>query len=263
MTPYRTCIFFLLLFFYRLAFAQQAVEFHVTDRLLPGIKVLKVKCDFHDPCAWVLAENNRIYRVNSVTKKVDDFTSRFTAFKNVTFNDIVGECADTVFIWNDKNLVIQYKKGQFKTISTAEGLPDQVNSIGIDYTRTFMADPANVLLIDTVNGFYRYNLDSEQLLSRSEKQNSQIFEAFYKKAMYSESYFANYVIDIVDYVPIYVAEDRRYFTEYTWLGGNSFSAHINSAFYLSPMIYDFYIHISNVPQKGSAFRKPDRYLLIK
>ncbi len=68
---------------------QQDVEFHLINRLCPGTKILKVKCDFHDPYVWVLAQNNQVYRVNSLTLAIDNYTSQFASYTSLPFIDIL------------------------------------------------------------------------------------------------------------------------------------------------------------------------------
>jgi hypothetical protein len=80
------------------AYAQQDVDFHIDGTYLAGKNILKVKRDFYDPYVWVLAQNNEVYRINSLTKTVDNYTSKFAAFNGSTFIDIAGRSADTVFV---------------------------------------------------------------------------------------------------------------------------------------------------------------------
>lgn len=56
----------------------QDVDFHLNGTFLTGKNILKVKRDFKDPYLWVLAQNHEVYRINSVTKIVDDYTSFLT-----------------------------------------------------------------------------------------------------------------------------------------------------------------------------------------
>jgi hypothetical protein len=69
---FRKFLFVLLLICSR-SYGQQDVTFHLNAHLLPGKKILKVKRDFYDPYLWVLAQNNEVYRVNSLTQAIDDY----------------------------------------------------------------------------------------------------------------------------------------------------------------------------------------------
>ena len=64
---------------------QQDVEFHPAGQFLSGKRILKIKRDFKDPYAWVLAANNKVYRINSITMVIDDYTSQFSQYNNLQF----------------------------------------------------------------------------------------------------------------------------------------------------------------------------------
>jgi len=89
----------------------QDVTFHLNAHLLPGQKILKVKRDFYDPYVWVLATNNQVYRVNSLTLAVDNYTATFAGYSNLQFIDIAGRSQDTVFIACSASTVIHYADG--------------------------------------------------------------------------------------------------------------------------------------------------------
>ncbi|QEM09163.1 gliding motility-associated C-terminal domain-containing protein [Mucilaginibacter rubeus] len=233
----------LVIFCHQNQYAQGNVQFHVNTHILGGKKILRVKCDFNDPYAWVLAEHNQVYRINSATKKVDDFTAQFSSYHDLTFIDIAGESADTVFIATGNKMVIQYKKGVTNTISAAQGLVDDINSIGVDYSGIFLTETANVLLIGTFNGMFRYNMDTEELILSSHKEDSQIFEATYKKLFHSGTYDSSGPqTGTLRFIPTLVFDDHTYFPGYVWLDGQTFGDHINTAFYTTPTIYDSQIH---------------------
>jgi hypothetical protein len=114
------------------AYSQQDVDFHLNAHLLTGQKILKVKRDFHDIYLWVLGQNNTVYRVNSITLAVDDYTAKFAAYNNLQFVDIMGHSADTVFVATNSTNVIEWANGNFRVIGSADGIPGTVNSLGID-----------------------------------------------------------------------------------------------------------------------------------
>jgi hypothetical protein len=80
------------------AYSQQDVDFHLNNTFLTGKNIIKVKRDFHDPYLWVLAQNNEVYRINSLTNVVDDYTSQFSAYNGQQFIDIAGRSQGTVFV---------------------------------------------------------------------------------------------------------------------------------------------------------------------
>src|ERR1700712_5372658 len=100
------------------AYCQQDVEFHLNGEFLKGKNILKVKRDFKDSYLWVLAENNEVFRINSLTNAIDDYTARFSAYRNFKFIDIAGRSPDTVFIATNSSTVLEYKKGLIKVIGT-------------------------------------------------------------------------------------------------------------------------------------------------
>lgn len=99
----------------------QDVDFHLNGTFLTGKNILKVKRDFKDPYLWVLAQNHEVYRINSVTKIVDDYTSFFNAYHNLQFIDIAGTSENAVFIATNSSNIIELKNGTIKVIGTAKG----------------------------------------------------------------------------------------------------------------------------------------------
>src|SRR3569833_701655 len=132
MWPCRNLLIIVLLMVCSLAYAQQQdVEYHPNGIFLQGKSILKVKRDFNDTYLWVLAKNNEVYRINSVTMAVDNYTSQFAAYNNMLFIDIAGRSQDTVFIATNSTNVIEYKKGILRTIGPAERKTKKVNSVGM------------------------------------------------------------------------------------------------------------------------------------
>jgi gliding motility-associated-like protein len=61
--------------------------------------------------------------------------------------------------------------------------------------------------------------------------------------MYSGAYHTNGLDnDTVKYIPTLPVGDHTYYTYFLWLGGQTFGDHISTAFYTTPMIYDFRDH---------------------
>ncbi|MGZ3901893.1 MAG: hypothetical protein ACXVDC_16320, partial [Bacteroidia bacterium] len=149
-------LLFSFIFLSTVAYGQQDMDLHLTQTFLAGKNILKVKRDFHDPYVWVLAQNNQVYRINSLTKTVDDYTSTFSAYNNLTFNDIAGRSQDTVFISTNSTNVIEYKKGVIKVIGTADGILTPVNSVGIAKFKSLYEDWFSVV-IGADKGLYFYD----------------------------------------------------------------------------------------------------------
>lgn len=194
-------LLFLLLLFTGLKAYTQDVDFHLNSYLLTGKNILKVKRDFHDPYLWVLAQNNEVYRINSITLAVDDYTSRFAAYSNMQFIDIAGRSSDTVFIATNSTNVIEYKKGTLKVIGAADGIAGTINSIGVDYTGMYITDnnlglpnrhTGNTLLIGTNKGICHYDYQAETLNSISSNLPERVFEATYRTELFSDQSLGTY-----------------------------------------------------------------------
>jgi gliding motility-associated-like protein len=217
---------------------QQDVQVHLNSHLLPGKTILKVKRDFRDPYLWVLAKNNEVYRVNSLTLAIDDYTAQFSAYSNLQFIDIAGRSKDTVFIATQSTNVIQYKSGSMRLIGTADNIPGLVNSVGIDRGNYPTNNNSQILIIGADGGFCKYNMDTEQpvgVLNRG--AISKVFEATYRKEMYQDSTFDydNYdTQDTVKFLPVvYENWQNGLVIGFLWEGGNEFGYHLNTAYYVS------------------------------
>src|ERR1700733_11640097 len=161
---FRNLLLIILIFFSASAFCQpQDVEFHLNAHLLNGQKILKVKRDFHDNYLWVLGQNNTVYRVNSLTLAIDDYTANFSAYGNLQFVDIMGHSADTVFIATNSTSLIESANGNISVFGTADGIPDTLTSLGIDlgwglnYATTWMK-----MLIATKQGIRTFDVKTQQ-----------------------------------------------------------------------------------------------------
>src|SRR6185312_7856976 len=147
---------------------QQDVEFHLNAKLLAGKKILKVKRDFYDTYLWVLAENNEVYRINSVTMVIDDYTPQFSQYHNLQFTDIAGRSQDTVFIATNSPTFIHYKKGAIRLVGKNDGVTDVVNSVGIAGGISFnVHKTAATVMIATNAGFFFYNSRTKNLICRT------------------------------------------------------------------------------------------------
>lgn len=207
---FRNLLLICLLFVAIPAFSQQDVDFHLGAHLLPGVNVLKVKRDFRDPYLWVLAQNDRVYRVNSLTMAVDDYTETFAPYNKLNFVDIAGRSADTVYVATNAPEVIEYENGVFRTMDKTSGIQGTINSIGLDYRSAAAGFNPFALDIGTTTNFYIYNFRTETITSQTNQQGpNQVFEATYRTLAVSDVGDSYY--DITKQFPVY---NLTYFTAY-------------------------------------------------
>lgn len=224
--------------------SQQDLDFHLNGHLLPGKKILKIKRDFYDPYLWVLAQNNEVYRVNTQTQAIDDYTAKFAAYNNLQFIDIAGRSQDTVFIATNSTNVIQYRKGAINFIGINKGITDTVNSIGIEYFDDFFTKKAFILMIGTNGGVYTYNMNTEQTILQDpiDKGLGKVYEATYRRLMYADSTSATLYgrgKNIVDFLPVYACNNTNMYTSFLWEGGSQFGYNIHTAYFTPSIIYDY------------------------
>ena len=235
---------------------QQDVEFHLNAKLLAGKKILKVKRDFYDTYLWVLAENNEVYRINSVTMVIDDYTPQFSQYHNLQFTDIAGRSQDTVFIATNSPTFIHYKKGAIRLVGKNDGVTDVVNSVGIAGGISFnVHKTAATVMIATNAGFFFYNSDTEQLTNKKFNMQdsasySKVYQANYRTQMYRDSSLgtADYFtpVDSVAFQPAaFLPDNIGVYVGYLWEGGQSFGYNINTAETIYQTIYAFNPVFSN------------------
>ena len=183
----------------------QDVDFHLNAHLLNGKKILKVKRDFYDSYLWVLAQNNQVFRVNSLTLAVDDYTPIFAPYNNLQFIDIAGRSKDTVFIASNPGSLIHYANGTIKVIGSADGLNGTINSIGIKGGVPNIRQSTANLFIGSNEQLYTYNSDSDQLSAPGYPGSSLIYQATYRANFFSDStenYFSPINPDTVLFKPV-------------------------------------------------------------
>ena len=221
----------------------QDVEFHLTGQLFPGTKILKVKSDFYDPYVWVLAQNNQVYRVNSVNLAVVNYSNQFAAYNSLQFIDIAGRSKDTVFIATNSTNIIHYKNGAIKLIGTADGIPDTVNSIGIaggGFPFVTRNRPP-ILMIATRKGFSLYNTTTEKIAYK-DNGDSKVYDATYRTELYKDSSASssNFItLDTVQFQPVrFFPDDGAEYNGYLWENANEFGTQINTATTVYEATYD-------------------------
>lgn len=232
-------LLFILFIFTSIRSIAQDVEFHVNTHLFPGKNVLKAKRDFNDPYLWVLAQDNEVYRINSLTLTVDDYTSQFAAYSNLEFIDIAGRSKDTVFIATKSPNVIEYKKGIIKIIGTADGMRSVVNSIGISKRLSWETNNP-ILLIGSDQAFYTYDIGIEKLTDNEPEKtkSSQIYEATYRDLTFKDSTATYPDWDGRKYVPMFSYGEFTVFGHFA-AESDVIGLNINTAYETWASIYDY------------------------
>jgi len=219
-------IIFISFFLCYRAFCQQDVDFSINQHLLVGKQILKVRHDYNDPYLWVLAQNNQVYRINSLTFEVDDYSTAFSAYSNLQFIDIAGYSADTVYVATKSPEVIEYEKGILKTIGPSQGLIDTVTSIGICTNGINYGQ----LLIGTTSGVGVYGETNETLTYNPWKGQdfgpANIFATTYRSTIYTDYYYGS--SDSTDY-PIVI--NTQFSTYGSYIYRSPANSNINTAFY--------------------------------
>jgi hypothetical protein len=161
------------------AYGQKDIDLALNGTYLTGKNVLKINRDYNDPYLWVLVQNNGVYRINSITKAIDDYTAKFSAYSNLNFIGIAGYNQDEVIIASD-NTVIHYKSGVITQLGAAQGIPGTINSIGLGYDYL----PNDVIVfIATNTGMRLYELRTETIYPSPDKLFSKILETSYRNNM--------------------------------------------------------------------------------
>jgi gliding motility-associated-like protein len=227
MWPYRYLLITVLLLFCSKAFSQkQDLTFHLTTQILRGKIILKVKWDISDPYLWVLAKNNEVYRVNTTTLAVDDFSSKFAAFSDQQFIDIAGLNQDSVWLASRSKL-IQCLKGVAGLSSLTDNVKYPINSIEIPSFSYY----TNGLLIGTDLGGYFYQFNDNSFHLAGTGGPFKIFGSTYRRLIYSD-YSSASSFDITKQVPVIVSDfGTRYYRSF--LQGGIFGSTLttNTAFY--------------------------------
>jgi gliding motility-associated-like protein len=237
---FRIILLFVLIGLFSNVFAQQDVDFHLNAHLLPGKNILKVKRDFKDPYLWVLAQNNEVFRINSLTNVVDDYTSVFSVYSGFQFIDIAGRSKDTVFVATNSSNLIEYKKGFFKLIGTADGIIGTINSIGVDASGSWNGYINNdfTLLLASSNGMYRYNFKTGVLSNPTINAKSRVFEATYRNEAFIDGQYGRNYIDTVEKIGLIALSYYTIFIGELWLGGKSFGHDLKAAYYTKGNAYN-------------------------
>lgn len=170
------------------SYSQTDIEFYVNAHLLQGKKIIKVSRDFYDPYLWALDDNNGVYRINSISKEIEDFSSQLSNYAGYKFSHIAGRSKDTVFVGTNTSLVIELGSGVVRTIGLPQGLMYPVNSIGMNYLNSYgnsrETPISHTLLIGTASGLYTFNMNRFSIVEFQEFYNGEIFESTYRTQLH-------------------------------------------------------------------------------
>jgi gliding motility-associated-like protein len=231
------------------AYSQQDVDFHLSAHLLSGKKIIKVKRDYYDPYLWVLTQNDEVYRVNSLTLAIDDYTATFSAYNNLKFTDIAGRSKDTVFIGTNSNTLLEYQQGAIKNIGPPNNITGSINQVGMDYKfanawYSYGSSQAGhkILMISTTTQIYFYDDDTQSMLptDKSTEGNNQLFETTYRSEIYSY-FYANGEFSSNDTTKAYPILSQAGFTAFSgsiWYGNPTFGYNINTAYIIKSIYND-------------------------
>jgi gliding motility-associated-like protein len=231
------------------AYSQQDVDFHLSAHLLSGKKIIKVKRDYYDPYLWVLTQNDEVYRVNSLTQAIDDYTAAFSAYNNLQFTDIAGRSQDTVFIGTNSSTLLEYQKGAIKNIGPPNNITGSINQVGMDYkfVNTFYSYGSpqaghKVLMIATTTQIFFYDDDTQITASVLEGSagNNKLFENTYRSEIYSNLDFSDYYDsnDSTKSYPILSQAGLTLFGGGVWYGNPTFGYNINSVYIIKAIYND-------------------------
>ena len=251
MYPLRSLLVFIFIFFSYTAYSQQDMDLHLNATFLAGKNILKVKRDYHDPYLWVLAQNNQVYRINSVTKQVDDFSSSFTGYSGYRFIDIAGTSKDSVYVATNSTYIVQCVAGATTLIGSNREIPGIINSIGLDHVGRVsgFVQSDNILLIATNHGICRFNVKTHTALPAPKDGPSQIYATTYRTEMLTDGEYCRCYPDTVNHTSAIELIGLTIYSGELWTGGKSFGNTIKTAYYTAGDAYDPpYIFVDNAYQ---------------
>ena len=231
---------------------QTDVNFFLRDHLLAGKKIIKVKRDFSDPFVWVLAANNEVFRINSITKDVVDYSANFLSYHHLNFIDIAGKNAEAVFIACKSNNVLFLRNGSVKNISIADGLNSTVNSIGLDFNQSeYNNILGHYLRIGAENSGYVYNTDTENLYEIPENGfKTEIFHSSHNGMMARMADYSTRFTGPVNYYSVFYKTASLIYEGYIWKGPEPFGPTINTAYYTFGIIENYLGLTGSFPYSG-------------
>nr|WP_294790214.1 hypothetical protein [uncultured Mucilaginibacter sp.] len=243
--------FIILTFLFKTSYSQQDMDLHISGTFLSGKNILKVNRDVFDPYLWVLAQNNEVYRINSITRDIDDYTATFNTYNNLQFIDIAGVSKDTVFIATKSVNTIQYKNGGVKLISAINGIKGSVTGVGVNnaYNNSdnYFLNPLYQIFITTDKGIFKYDYKTEIVTPADVESDSRLFEKSYRDLIFHGTNFCRcYNND-----PNFISYDITKLLGHTVYGGEVFTGNVHGN-----LVKSAYISVGNpydVSQQFSLF----------
>ena len=224
----------------------QDVDLYLTDHYLAGKSVIKLSRDFDDPYMWILTRNNEIYRLNTVSKQLDNFTAQFQSIAGGNIFDIAGISAAwvVVAVRNGTNVdLVSDNAGilSYPLRSPVYDFRGTIQSIGTSSLYTEEAYGVNgrpAVLIATDERFYRFSLSG--VLSFNSTGASQIYSATYRTQLFENHDEAD--TSGANLIPVMATTPGGAWLFYTGLlrtgipyGGDA----INSAYFTLNQVIDF------------------------
>jgi gliding motility-associated-like protein len=172
------------------SFAQD-VDLYLTGHYLAGKSVIKLCRDFDDPYMWILAKNNEVYRLNTVTKQLDDYTPKLNSISGYQIFDIAGLGANMVELAiknaNGTRLA-SYQNGtiSYPLDNNFSNISGNILNIGPASSGTELlygvSDSPDVM-IATDQGFWRCSFPSSQL-NYNGNTASRIYSSNYRDQLF-------------------------------------------------------------------------------
>ncbi|GAB3924324.1 hypothetical protein GCM10028827_12130 [Mucilaginibacter myungsuensis] len=203
------------------------MDLHLDGVVLSGKNVLKVRRYLNEPYLWVLADNNEVFRVNTLTRAVEDLTGAFSTYAaGQEFIDIAIVNANVAVVATSTRL-LHYTAGSVKVVGAAEGLSGVINSIAFDL---FDYWNAKVVLVATDKGMDRYETELSKVTRTDVYNNARIFETSYRNLMYVNNRICGCDYNDVTTRSVDMREHGGGWAGELWKGG-AFGNEIKSAYF--------------------------------
>ncbi|MBD1363812.1 gliding motility-associated C-terminal domain-containing protein [Mucilaginibacter sp. ZT4R22] len=185
----------LFIFLYTAAYAQD-VDLYLSGHILPGKSIIKISRDGWDQYMWILAENNEVYRLNTVTQQLEDLSPKFSQYSAYHLFDIAGFYENTVALAGragSETKIITYDDGVYgdpAEFLNAGSSPLEGNMVGIGAAsigtnNVFGQGNSKSLLIATDQTLYHFSIDNSGYTKRSDEA-TRIFAANYRTQLFTK-----------------------------------------------------------------------------
>lgn len=169
----------------------QDIDLYLTSHIMAGKSIIKLSRDFDDPYMWILAKNNEVYRLNTITKQLDDYTPKLQSISGYQIFDIAGLETDMVDLAiNNTNgtRLASYKSGIISyplenNISTIKGNILNIGPASSFTERVYGFSDSPEVLIATDQGFWRYSFPYN-VLAYNTSSASSIYSSTYRNQLF-------------------------------------------------------------------------------